>query len=148
MAGDLKIRAESAEDMAVIAACLQDSIIAVGDIAFIPGRRSFAAMISRFKWEDDAREKKNRRILCGLHFDSVLEVQSQNIPQSDPRHILDLLTIGCEEHDDAEATITLVFANDGVIRLKVECVDVYLRDFGEAWSTPRKPKHPVAGPGI
>ena len=148
MAGELKLKAETAEDLAIIAVFLQDAVVTVGDLAHIPGRRSFAAMFSRYKWEDQVRDHENRRILSGLHFESVLEVHGQNIPQSDGRRPLDLLHIGCEEHGDAAATITLMFANNAAIRLEVECIDAYLRDIGEPWSTPRTPKHHLSGDGV
>ncbi|MFQ5533726.1 MAG: DUF2948 family protein [Sphingomonadales bacterium] len=141
--GTLRLKAETAEDLSVISACLQDAVTVVADLAYVPSRRSFAAIFSRFRWEAEAHDHRQQRIIAGLHFDNVLEVQSQNFPQSEEKHILDLLTIGCEEHDDAAATITLVFADGAAIKLKVECIEAYLRDVGEPWPTPRMPKHPV-----
>lgn len=141
MTGKLRLKANTVEDLEVIAACLQDSVLTVGELAYLPSRRSFALMFSRFKWEDEYDGEKSRRTLAGLHFDNVLAVQIQNLPQSEERHVLDLLTIGCEEHADAAATVVLIFADGAAIRLQVECIDAYLRDVGEPWSTPRKPKH-------
>ena len=38
----LRLRAEDAGDLAVISACLEDAVFAVGEMAFEPGRRATA----------------------------------------------------------------------------------------------------------
>jgi hypothetical protein len=49
--GALKLRAEDRDDLAVISACLQDALVAVGDIAYVPEERSFVFVANRFRWE-------------------------------------------------------------------------------------------------
>ena len=139
----LRLRAETEEDLAILSACLQDAVVCSRDMAYFPKQRAFVGLFSRFKWEDETSGKGAMRVLTGLHIQSVLDVQSQNIPRDDDARILDLLAIGYETLDDIEGRITLVFADGGLIRIRVECLDSYLRDFGTPWMTRRTPSHSV-----
>ena len=47
----LRLRAEDAEDLAVLSACLQDALVAVRDFAYDPGARVFIMAANRFRWE-------------------------------------------------------------------------------------------------
>lgn len=51
MTGPVRLRARDAEDLAVIAACMQDAIIPIGDMCFEPGARRFVMVANRFRWE-------------------------------------------------------------------------------------------------
>ena len=48
----LKLRAEDAEDLAVISACLQDALVPVRDLAYVPEDRTFLLVANRFRWEN------------------------------------------------------------------------------------------------
>jgi hypothetical protein len=61
----LKLVALDPDDLAVVSAHLQDALISVGDIAYLPGERRFALAAKRFDWE---AEQPQRR-LSGLHFE-------------------------------------------------------------------------------
>ena len=71
----LKLRAEDAEDLAVISACLQDALVAVRDLAYAPEDRSFLFVANRFRWESGLRpapgETPYQRALCGITFSEV-----------------------------------------------------------------------------
>ena len=54
----LKLRAEDADDLAVISACLQDALVAVRDLAFVPQDRTFLMAANRFRWEGAARPER------------------------------------------------------------------------------------------
>ena len=47
---NLKLIALDAEDLKVISAHLQDAVLKVGDMAFVPRERRFAAVLNRFDW--------------------------------------------------------------------------------------------------
>ena len=49
---NLKLSATSDEDLRVIAAHLQDSIVSVKDIASLKKNRIFLIQLNRFMWED------------------------------------------------------------------------------------------------
>jgi hypothetical protein len=147
----LRLRAEDAEDVTVLAACLQDATLRATDMAWQPQQRRFAMVLNRFRWEDenrvDARGKLVRamphvRVPAGLHFDGVLKVQSSGIDRDNTKAPLELLSIIAEPHGDEPAAIlTLVFAGGGAVRLEVECVDAQMQDLGTPYPVRRVPKH-------
>ena len=47
----LRLVAFDPEDLAVISAHLQDSLLRVGDIAYLPKERRFAIQVRRYDWE-------------------------------------------------------------------------------------------------
>src|SRR4051794_32742291 len=91
----LKLLAEDEEDLKIISAHLQDAVLRIGDLAYLPKQHRFVAMANRFCWEDDCggEGKTGVRVLCGLHFDSVLKVQSQHVRQDNPNAVVELLAV-------------------------------------------------------
>ncbi len=140
----LKLTALDAEDLEVISAHLQDAVLLVGDMKFLPGESRFAAVVNRFDWQGaDAgdREKVYQRRRSGLRFDRVNSVKAQNIRQDASDAVLELLAIKFEATDEPAGHITLVFAGGGAIRLDVECIEAALGDLGPAWQTENRPAH-------
>ena len=135
-----RLSARTVEDLAVVAALLQDAIVPVGDMAFLAGERSFVLALNRFRWEagDDAPARE--RTHSGLRFDGVRRVRYRGIRRSDRGRFLSLLTIS---YDDGAAV--LHFAGGGMIRLEVDDLHCALEDFGEPWPTPSTPSHGAAG---
>jgi hypothetical protein len=141
---DLKLLALDAEDLSVISAHLQDAVIKVADVAYIPGEKRFAAILNRFDWADaikDGKETYARR-RAALRFDRVLSAQVSGIDLKNKSAVLCLLAIGFEPREAPEGDVTLVFADSGAIRLRVECVEAEMRDLGPAWQARAKPQHP------
>ncbi len=146
----LRLRAEDAEDVIVLAACLQDATLRPSDMTFQPKQRRFVMVLNRFRWEDetrvDTRGKLVRalphvRVPAGLHFDGVLKVQSSGIDRGDATP-LELLSIVAEPYgEEPAAVLTLVFAGGGAVRLEVECVDAQMQDLGNPYPVRRAPKH-------
>ena len=141
----LRLRAEDAEDLGVIGACLQDALVHIGEMRYLPGKRRFAAAFNRVMWEsEEAPGEGLERIRCGLHFDGVLGATAQGLDRTDRRRLLELLTITCEQGENGAAAVTLVFAGEARVRLEVECIDCTLVDLGTPWPARRKPEHPIA----
>src|SRR5205814_6135829 len=71
----LRLRAEDADDLAVISACLQDALVSVRDLAYDREARTFVFVANRFRWEGCApgqgESARFERILCGIAFDEV-----------------------------------------------------------------------------
>ena len=80
---NLRLLANSEEDLKVISAHLQDSITQVKNIAHLKKNRMFLIQFNRFMWEDVEKGvfRKNRRIQSILKFDNILDVYSMNINQ-------------------------------------------------------------------
>jgi len=133
----LRLRAEDATDLGIVAACLQDAVVRRRDMGWQRRRRRFAMLANRYMWE----RKGGFRIRCGLHFDSVLRAQASGMEGIGDDAVLNLLTIGHEPLADDRQRLTLVFAGGPLVRLETECIDVSLDDIGEPWATPRHPDH-------
>src|SRR5437763_17207664 len=74
----LKLRAEDADDLAVISACLQDALVPVADLAYVPEDGTFLLVANRFRWENGLRpapgEAGHQRTLCGATSSEVTAV--------------------------------------------------------------------------
>jgi len=149
----LRLRAEDAEDVTVLAACLQDATLRCADMTYQPQQRRFALVLNRFRWEDEGSAGSGRRLIriephirvaAGLHFDGVLKVQSSGIDRGDGRAVLELLSIIAEPlGEQPAAALTLVFAGGAAIRLEVECIDAQMQDIGAPFPVRRVPQHKV-----
>jgi hypothetical protein len=147
MAG-LKLRAGDAEDLAVISAILQDSLVTVAEMAYLPDEGRFVLVANRFKWEpqDGPAQAKGERVLTGLCIDGVKNVSRRGFSPRDGDRILSLLAL----HAEGEATpasLILDFAGGSSVRLEVGQILCHLDDLGEPWPTRWRPKHPVADAG-
>ena len=80
---NLRLNANSEEDLKVISAHLQDSITQVKNIANLKKNRIFLIQLSRFMWEDVEKGvfRKNKRVQSVLKFENVINVYSKNINQ-------------------------------------------------------------------
>jgi len=143
----LRLRATDREDMATIATILQDAIVPVSEIAYVPAERQFVAVVQRFRWEQAGELVDGKpvyeRINCGLVFKQVEAVKQRGIdPRVDPGAkdgMLELLTIQVEP-----GAAVLLFAGAAAIRLDLAAIDCHIEDIGEPWPTPRKPGHEAA----
>ncbi|HUL07119.1 MAG TPA: DUF2948 family protein [Candidatus Acidoferrum sp.] len=160
----LKLSARDPDDLAVIAACVQDALAPIGEMAYLPAEHRFVVALNRFRWERldagalvragaDRSPQRQRgdaaflepgdgrpsyeRVHSGLRFESVTAVRTKNIDLRNRERILALLTIQAEP-----GSVTLVFADDAVIRLEVADLRCYLEDFSDPWPTRWLPCHP------
>ena len=140
---NLKLIAKTEEDLRVLSAHLQDSIVNVADIASLKRNKIFLMQLSRFMWEDVEKGvfRKNKRIRTILKFDNVLNVLSRNINQVKKDKFLDFLAIETNLTPDNNYEMKIIFAGDAIIRVISEAIEVTLDDQGEAWDTKNKPKH-------
>ena len=142
---NLKLIARTDEDLKVISAHLQDSIVSTKDIASLKKNKIFLMQLNRFMWEDVEKGvfRKNKRIRTILKFDNVIEVNSKNINQKSKDKFLDFLAIECNQIPDENYEMKLIFSGDSVIKVVAEVIEVALDDQGEPWDTKNKPKHKV-----
>jgi hypothetical protein len=139
----LKLMAEDEEDLAILSAHLQDAVMRVGDLAFLPKSRRFAAFVNRFCWEGCPEGSTGERTRSGLHFNNVLRVQAMNVRQSDPEAVVELLALRFEPTSEGAGFIDLLLAGGGCIRLEVEAIDANLRDISEHWPARARPAHSI-----
>ena len=142
---NLKLIARTSEDLRIISAHLQDSIVSTKDIANLKKNKIFLMQLNRFMWEDIEKGvfRKNKRIRTILKFDNVIEVNSKNISQKSKDKFLDFLAIESIQMPDNNYEMKLIFSGDSVIRIVAEVIEVTLDDQGEPWDSKNKPKHKV-----
>ncbi len=140
---NLKLIANSDEDLRVISAHLQDSIVYTSDIANLKKNRIFLMQLNRFMWEDVEKGvfRKNKRIRTILKFENVISVFSKGINQKNKSRFLDFLAIENNLLADKTYEIKIIFSGDAIIRINVEVIDVALDDQGVPWESKTKPKH-------
>ena len=138
----LKLVALDPDDLAIVSAHLQDAIVRVGDLAFLPGERRFALVARRFDWEATPDEPPRRR-LTGLHFERVLAARTCGIDRGNADAVLNLLAITFEETDSPSGTATLVFSEGAAIQLELECIETQMKDLGPVWEAEGRPVHDI-----
>ncbi len=145
MSGLLKLMAEDAADLDIIAAAAQDALVRMGDISFDRKARRFALMINRFRWEEAKETGPFERVRSAVSFESVLSVKSRKVRLDAPEALASLLQVGFTPADEPPGgEVRLVLAGGGEILLEVECLDALLMDLGATWQTPRRPDHEKA----
>jgi glyoxylase-like metal-dependent hydrolase (beta-lactamase superfamily II) len=137
----LKLIAFDGDDLAVLSAHLQDAVLKVGDIAYLPAEKRFALAARRFDWQA-AQAGPRRRRLSALHFERVTAARSTKIDAAAPAVILNLLAITFEEEDAPAGQIILHFSDGAAIRLDVECIEAQMKDLGPVWEAIATPGHP------
>ena len=140
---NLKLIAKTEEDLRVVSAHLQDSIVKISDTANLKNNKIFLMQLNRFMWEDVEKGvfRKNKRIRTVLKFENVIKVSSKNIIHSNKDKFLDFLTIETIKMPDNNYEMKIVFAGDSVIKVISEVIEVTLDDQGNAWNTKNMPKH-------
>jgi len=139
---NLKLLALNDDDLKVLSAHLQDSVVLVKDIIFLKKSRTFLMMVNRFMWEDIELGifRENKRIRCAVKFENVLEVKSRNISQEKKDKILELLSIDSEVKNNKKELL-ITFAGNNEIILIVEEINILLDDVGLPWKVKHVPKH-------
>ena len=137
--GPLKLRAIDNEDLAVLAAFLQDAIANVSEMAYLPDDRRFVLAVCRFRWEhalDENPQKVFERVSCAITVEGVDEPKYRGFDLKERNRTMPLLTV---TYDGASVLLTL--GGDAALKLPVSNLDLRIEDFGECWPTKQKPEH-------
>ena len=142
---NLKLIGKNQEDLKVISAYSQDSIVNVKDIVFLKENRTFVMITNRYMWEDVEKGvfRKNRRIRCAIKFEEVLTVKSRHINQKNKNKPLECLAIECNSVTGNNYDIKIFFSGDSVITLVSEAIEVVMHDLGKPWNVKHFPIHEI-----
>ena len=142
---NLKLIGKNYEDLNVISAYLQDSVLTLKDILFLKKSRTFIMFVNRFMWEDVEKGvfRKNKRIRCAIRFDEVLNVKSKSINQKNKKKPYELLTIKSKLTLEDDYEIKICFAGIGIITVISEVIQVFMQDIGESWPAKYTPEHKI-----
>lgn len=135
----LKLAVFDAEDLAVVSAHLQDAVLRVADLSYLPTRRRFGLVARRFDWEADGPEPRRR--LTGLHFESVTAVRRRGFGQETPDQALNLLAVTFRPGDAPAGIVELAFSGDATVQVDVDYLEAQMRDLGPVWSASGRPAH-------
>ena len=155
VAKPLKLRARDAEDLQTIAACVQDALVPLSEMRYLPQERRFALMLNRFRWEvapeataperppvegdvafADSAAESFERVHAALVFDRVRQVKRRRLAEAAAGGMLALLTLRLDGR-----RVTLSFAGGAAVSLDVDQVSCHLEDVGEGWPTVWRPEH-------
>lgn len=140
----LKLAALDEEDLAVLSAHVQDAVLKVADMAYLPKESRFVIAMNRFIWERaDGEQDDYERRRAALTFDRVLSAKTSRIRRDQGDAVLNLLAVEFDPASPPGGAIELIFAGGGAVRLEVECIEARLADLGAAWATAAKPEHDI-----
>lgn len=157
-AGDgIKLKARDAQDLEVLAACLQDAVVRLADMTWLAKEKRFVLVGTRFRWETEPEAppppepgedasftqaaRLYSRVHCGLAFDKVTAVRTRNIDAARRQQLLNLLTLRAEG-----AAIRLIFSGGAEVRLETSGIAAILEDLGQSWPTQWRPSHALDEP--
>ncbi|RUZ80815.1 DUF2948 family protein [Mesorhizobium sp. M7A.F.Ca.US.006.01.1.1] len=139
----LKLIALDDQDLSIVSAHVQDAVLKVSDLEFLPSAKRFLLTMNRFVWEAKSGlfRQHNERRQAVLHFDRVLGAKTSGIDRDKPAEVLSLLAISFIEISKPAGIVELIFAGGGAIMLDVECIEARLADIGGAWEATSRPIH-------
>ena len=150
MGEKLKLRCEDPDDVVVISSLLQDALVPMSELAWLPAEKCFVLVASRFVWSEcvdvtlpvvEAGIECYSRQNFGLTVEGVKAVKSCGIDIDDKSQVLELLAVTAEVQNGT-AALELIFAGRAGIRLECERIAVHGQDIGDPWPTMRRPHHP------
>ena len=144
----LRLVAFDEEDLQIISAECQDSLLRPPNIEFSARRRVASMEINRFVWnitQAGRTPRNHERRLALLSFSSVTQMQGNSPVIRRQDTILALLAIEFQEMNAPAGKIILHFSGGARIMLMVECIDVQLCDLGAAWAAASRPAHTFDG---
>lgn len=134
-AGDrVRLRAGDVEDLAVIAACLQDARVTLKEMVYQPEERRFLAAFTRYRrelQEDPTSCEGLTEIATALTLEGIDEVKHRGLDPEVPERELTLLTIATMPGRERLIHVDLVFEGDAQIQLRTDTISARLDDFGE-----------------
>jgi hypothetical protein len=146
---NLKLFALDTDDLAVISAHVQDAVLKVAEMAYLPREQRFVLICNRFDRSPAAPGSKPgppQRRRAALRFERVQKAQLQAIDLAQRDTVLSLLALQFEPgpglSDQPSGHVTLIFAGNAAVRLAVESIELALEDLGPAWAASQAPVHP------
>ncbi|MDG2474205.1 MAG: DUF2948 family protein [Paracoccaceae bacterium] len=127
----LALYGHGGEDVSIISALLQDSVLLKKNIKWNKKRNRFSLLVNRFRWElmqDNISETlPYKRVQTMLLFNGVIAVYSQNLQRALNNEILSLLSLNLTSNENFDE-IKLSFSGNTSIKLKIEFIEVLVKD--------------------
>ena len=140
----LKLIALDQDDIAVVSTHLQDAVVKVGDIIWLPAEKRLVMGANRFDWEACGEITPcYQRRRTALRFERVNALRCRNVDPKQKEAVLNLLAVEFEETDAPGGCVTLIFSGGAALRLEVECLECEMADLGPTWDAKARPEHVV-----
>ena len=143
-AENLRLMAFDPEDLAVIAAHVQDAILRVGDMLYLPHEKRFVLVLKRFDWLASVAGAP-QRAQTGLHFEQVRKASLAGLPHGPARRHPEFAGCRILPGEPPGGSVLLVFSGGCAVRLEVECLEARMADLGPRWRVRHAPGHGVRG---
>ncbi|WP_026363201.1 DUF2948 family protein [Methylopila sp. M107] len=135
----LRLVALDTEDLEILSAHLQDFVVKVADLAFLPREKRFAFVGNRADRRVDGELRRRR---TAGHFDRVTKVSARGIDRSAPATVLNLLAITfAADEGEPSGEVVLLFSGEASLKLTVECLEAQVVDLGPVWGAKGAPAH-------
>ena len=138
----LRLKAQDADDLAIVSALLQDAVLTMKETSWQPDTNRFGMLVNRFRWEDKAQAENGKRayerVQSMLVIDCVQNVSSMGIDHTNKDQIISILAVNYEV-----GKVVFTLAGDGALALDVECLDITVKDVTKPYAAVSKsaPKH-------
>lgn len=135
----LKLKAVAAEDIEVLSALLQDSLVAAPDIRFLAEESCLVMVLNRYCWEQNSEDAPTQpqRCMCGLKVTSVGRIKQRGL-SGQTNQFYNLLSVTYEE---AMKRLTFTFSEGCGIRLVVDRLAVLVQDVADPHPGFARPQH-------
>src|SRR5947207_13206945 len=115
----LKLIALDKDDIEIVSTHLQDAVVKVADIVWLPTEKRLVLGLNRFDWEacgcEDPCYKRRR---TALRFERVNSLRCRNVRPADKDAVLNLLAVEFAESDAPSGAVTLIFSGGAALRLE------------------------------
>ncbi len=139
----LRLIAMDDEDLAIVSTHMQDALVSVGDMAYLPHVQRFALVAARFDWCASIESGRTERARTGLHFERVTRAARTGFDPAKPDTVLNVLSIMFEPTEAPAGVVKIIFSGGAALRLDVECLEAQLHDMGERWMARGAPVHKI-----
>ena len=149
----MRLLAETEEDLEVLSALLQDSIIPGEDMHHDRGGRRFVMVVNRFCWDlppvegvtsQDGGPVYERR-LCGVQIRHVTAVRQTGMPADRRAALLNLLAIRADTDGAGAVRLEWLFSGGAALQFDIDSLSVIAEDIDTGQPTPNRPVHDVDG---
>lgn len=137
----LSLTVEDPDDLAVVAACLQDALIPLVGIEYDPHAGDFRVIANRFCWEceaDSDSKDPHHRVLAGITFHNVKNVLRKGFESCQQNELMNLLTIHAVPEENS---LYLIFSGGSEIKVEIESLKCHLKDLEDPYPTSNRPEH-------
>lgn len=139
----LKLQIQSADDVSVVSALLQDALINSRDIHIDLAASEVVIIADRYCWEGN--EKTAERVLAGLRIGAVQAVQHKNMVTSgDETLFYNLLDIAYEMASPDEHYLIFTFSAGSALRLQIDRLMMAVSDIAPPRPAIATPDHSLS----